>query len=99
MRKQRKEEETKIIAQMEEALRENEQLKKESEPAQAEASAEKNADVLHCHKCGTVMENGKCPQCGYYVYVPMNPRMQRKIRLIVGGVFIVVFLIFLLLYK
>ena len=37
MRKQRKEEEAKIIAQMEEALRENEQLKKESEPAQAEA--------------------------------------------------------------
>ena len=99
MRKQRKEEEAKIIAQMEEALRENEQLKKENEPESAETSEEKSKDTLHCHKCGTVMENGKCPKCGYYVYVPMDPKMQRKIRLIVGGVFIVGFLIFLLLYK
>ena len=56
--------------------------------------AKKNAgQKLHCPRCKTLMENGKCPNCGHYVYVPMDREKRSKIRLIVGGVCIVGFLI------
>lgn len=53
-------------------------------------------DKLHCHKCGTLMENGVCPNCGYKIYVPMEESKTKKIRLIVGGVCLVLIVVWLI---
>ena len=38
--------------------------------------------VIHCRRCGTQMENGVCPACGFKIYVPMNREKQQKIKLV-----------------
>ena len=59
---------------------------------EAKGKAQENkAQQIHCPRCKTVMENGKCPTCGHYIYVPMDEKKRKKIRLIVGGVCLVVF--------
>ena len=59
---------------------------------------EKNGEKqLHCPRCKSVMEDGKCPTCGHYIYVPMDKEKRNKIRLIVGGVCIVGFVILFVL--
>ena len=88
-RNERKEREKEMIAQMEEALKEQKQAESEG----AEDTPKSEGGQLHCHKCKTLMENGKCPTCGYSVYVPMDARKQKKIRWIATGIMLVVFLI------
>lgn len=107
MKKTRKEREQEIIAQMEEALKENAEKEssakqeKTAEESKKENGAKKTMEPLqiHCHKCNTLMENGKCPKCGHTVYVPMDEAKQKKIRLIVGAVFVVILVIVLVLTK
>jgi rRNA maturation endonuclease Nob1 len=89
MGNERKEKEQEILAQMNEALEEQ----------KAEETQKEEGMKLHCHKCGTLMENGKCPKCGHTVYVPMDEAKQKKIRLIVGAVFVVILVIVLVLTK
>lgn len=58
----------------------------------AKGKAQENkAQQIHCPRCKTVMKNGKCPTCGHYIYVPMDEKKRKKIRLIVGGVCLVAF--------
>lgn len=54
---------------------------------------------IHCKRCKTLMENGVCPNCGFKMYVPMDEKNQKKIRLISGALLIVAFLLILLFTK
>jgi rubrerythrin len=91
MKKTKKELEQEMIAQMEEALQEQ---KAAQEQAQADGEEPtKETPQFHCRKCKTLMENGKCPACGYTDYVPMDAKTQRKVRLILGGICVLAFII------
>lgn len=92
-RQQKKEEEKRIIAEMEDALREARGESVEETPP--EASGKKSVyatepDKIHCRRCKTLMENGVCPTCGYKIYMPMNDKKRNKIRLIAAIVFVVI---------
>lgn len=93
-RKEKREEEARILAEMEDAMQEQ---RRES-GASAEKKPERAYDAsmperIHCRKCKTLMENGKCPTCGHTVYVPMDKNKQNKIKLIATIVLIVGFII------
>lgn len=105
-RKERKEEERRIIAEMESAMQENVTQNAEGEGGVDGESntAEKKSrrtdrydDItpqsVHCRHCKTLMENGVCPTCGFRIYVPMQKEKRDKIRLIVAGVCMVAFVI------
>ena len=49
--------------------------------------------VVHCKRCKTELKNGVCPVCGYKIYMPMDEKTKKTIRLIVGSVCVVGFLI------
>jgi len=67
-----------------------EQIKKQkSEHGYDETMPQK----VHCKRCKTLMEKGVCPTCGFRIYVPMSKEKRDKVRLIVTGVAMVVFLI------
>ena len=85
MSNERKEKEQEILAQMDDAMKEE----KMEEPKQ-------EGMKVHCHKCGTLMENGKCPACGHTMYVPMDEKKQRNIRLIAGGILFAILIIILI---
>ena len=92
-RQQKKEEEKRIIAEMEDALREARGESVEETPP--EASGKKSVyatepDKIHCRRCKTLMENGVCPTCGYKIYMPMNDKKRNKIRLITAIVFVAI---------
>ena len=92
MGKTRKEKEAEIIAQMEEALKEQAAEKAES----AAETPQGEVQQFHCRRCKALMENGKCPACGYSDYVPMDAKMQKKIRWILTGICLLGFLIIFL---
>ena len=98
MGNKRKEQEQKILAQMEEAVKE-EKTKTEGKDARSKSSKfaelfkDKTPEQIHCRKCNTLMENGKCPSCGHSIYVPMDATKQMKIRLIVGAIGVAIFLL------
>ena len=101
-RKQRKEEEQRVLAEMEEALKENAEKSESEETEKPKKGAfelfkDKTPEILHCRRCKTQMENGVCPSCGFRVYVPMDKEKQKKIRWILGGVCIAGLLIFYIL--
>ena len=92
-RQQKKEEEKRIIAAMEDALREARGESVEETPP--EASGKKTVyatepDKIHCRRCKTLMENGVCPTCGYKIYMPINDKKRNKIRLIAAIVFVAI---------
>ena len=94
MSKQTREEEQKILAQMEEAMRE------EGQKAQTEEKSvtDSPSQATHCYRCKTLMEDGVCPTCGFKLYVPISEEKREKIKKIttvIGfAVFIVVFIVF-----
>ena len=103
----RKEEEAQVLAQMNAALLEK-GVKTEQKPmTKAEKRREKRnsgyddtmPEKIHCPRCKTLMEKGKCHNCGYYVYVPMNEKTRNKIRLILGGILIAGMVIAFMIYK
>lgn len=107
----RKEREKQMIAEMESALLEqkfpndNGEKSVQKNPTQAGKGAksdqktQKKEQKFHCPRCRSVMENGKCPTCGHYIYVPMDKEKQKKIRWIVGGVCMVGFVILFVLLQ
>ena len=108
MHKKRKEEEARIIAEMEAAMKENAEQKRaqEEEKTAPKTKAkvfgvfeDKTPETMHCHKCKTLMENGVCPNCGYKMYVPMDSEKQKKIRWIATGVCVVVFFLLLIVLE
>ena len=56
-------------------------------------------EKLHCKRCKTLLENGVCPVCGYKIYMPMDENKKKRIRLIVGSVCVVGFLILFFLLR
>ncbi len=99
--KNKREEEKRIITELEEAMGEqNKETQAEDALADSKAaSVEQGSLSIHCRKCRTLMENGVCPNCGHTIYVPMDKKKRERIRWIVGGTCILVFLILLLLTK
>ena len=94
MKKERGEEEKEILAQMDEAMREEEVGETtEEKPKKILFFKDKTPDEVHCHKCGTLMEKGRCPNCGHTIYVPMDEKKKKIVRWIVGGVCLLAFLI------
>ena len=99
-RAEKRAEEERIIAQMEEGLKEQGlsmptssysggNKKKKHENGYDETMPKK----IHCKRCKTLMENGVCPTCGHTVYVPMEKGKRDKVRLIVAVICMVVFVI------
>ena len=98
MSKKKREQEAKIIAEMEEGLKEQGlsmptyqggNKKKRHQNEYDETMPEK----IHCSRCKTLMENGVCPLCGHTVYVPMDKGKRDKFRLIAAVVCMAVFVI------
>ena len=87
-RKEKREEEKRIIAEIEEGT---ENAKKTEKKTSFYASAQ--PETVHCRRCRTVMEKGVCPTCGFKMYVPMDPKKRDKIRLILTGIFIAAFVV------
>lgn len=99
-RKEKKAEEQKIIAEMQASMKEKTEAEEASAQAHQERMREKNKwyqdktpEILHCRRCKSVMENGVCPTCGFRMYVPMDKEKQKKIRMILGCVCLIVFAI------
>ena len=92
-RKEKKEEEKRIIAQFEEGLKEERGgVEKESS-----VSSSIEPDKLHCRRCKTLMEEGVCPVCGYKIYQPMSEEKRRKIKRVITVVALAVFVVFLVI--
>ena len=107
-RKQKREEERRILAEMDAAMLEQRQARGEEPTPETQGKQEAQEQPkkrrwgqmddptpkkLHCRRCNTLLEeNGYCPTCGYKVYMPMDEKKRGKIKLILTVVFIVVFL-------
>ena len=50
-----------------------------------------------CPKCGGEVKRGVCSRCGHYEYVPPDEKTVRKIRLVVGGICVALFLVWMLI--
>lgn len=94
-RKERREEETRILADFQEALKENsgEAQKEESKEEKKASFDGVQPQTIHCRKCKTLMENGVCPTCGFKIYMPMSDEERKKIRRITTVVAVVVFIV------
>ena len=97
-RQQKREEEARILAEMDEALKAQglAPISKPIDKIEKEEKYKREYDdtmpqEIHCRRCKTLMENGKCPVCGHTIYVPMNKQKQRKIKWIATGIMLVVF--------
>lgn len=60
---------------------------------------DKTPQVLHCRRCRTEMKDGVCPSCGFRMYVPMDENKQKTVRLVLGGICLVAFVVLVLLMK
>lgn len=54
---------------------------------------------LHCRRCGTILDKGVCPNCGYRVYIPMDEKKRNKIRLITTVIAMSVFVVLFVVLK
>ena len=91
----RKEEEKRILAEMDEAMK-SLSVQEPQTDEQPSAPSQK----LYCRRCKTELSaNGVCPVCGYRVYMPMDEQKRKKIRFIVATACIVGFLILFFLIK
>lgn len=114
-RKEKKEEERRVVEEMQAALAESKRAEREDceENAESEDSGnvssagsrrargayDSTPERIHCRRCRTVMENGVCPTCGFKVYVPMDEKKRNKIRLIATVVIMTVFVIVFVLLQ
>lgn len=89
-RRQKREQERKILAEMETAMQEQ---RNTPAPQAPPAETPPTTPTVHCKRCKTVMEQGVCPTCGFRIYQPMDEKLRRKIRWIVTGVCLVAFVI------
>lgn len=96
-RKQRKEEEKRIIQELESAMSDPPQLP--ATQKSPKSYGENMPEKLHCKRCRTLMEDGVCPLCGYRVYMPMDEKKRKKYRWILTGIFLAVFLVIVILTR
>lgn len=90
-RQRKREEERKILAEMDEAMKAG--VKTDERTTDNAENTSENSPVIHCKRCKTVMEKGVCPTCGFRIYVPMDEQKRKKIRWIVTGVCLIAFVI------
>lgn len=104
-RAEKKAEEAKIIAEMQEALKEQDlQETKEKTPEKTQKTKrdffdKTTPETVHCKRCKTLMEGGVCPTCGWKIYVPMEKQKRDKIRLITTGIAMAIFLVLFLIMQ
>jgi len=98
MKNQKRVEEEKILAEMDEAMKEKAK-EEENKPKLSAILQDKTPEQIHCRKCQTLLQDGVCPTCGFRMYVGMDKEKQKKIRLITGGICLLVLLAILLLKK
>lgn len=93
--KERKEEEARILAEMDEAMQaQNAETQQTEEGGENAPAPQEEKKRTHCPKCGNYMkDDGVCPACGHRIYVPMDEGKQKTARLIIGAVCIVAFLL------
>lgn len=95
MSKQKREEEKKVLAQMEEAMQEEKRKTAKAEaPKQPKPSyGNIQPEQMHCRRCQTLMKEGVCPTCGFKAYVPMSEEKRKKIKTITTIIGFVIFII------
>ena len=111
-RAQKREEERRIIEEMERAMAESRGETLTETPAPEtptpETAQETPPDTqsqgikrkLYCRRCKSEMnEKGVCPVCGYRVYVEMDESKRKKIRIITASVCLVIFVLMYFLLK
>lgn len=108
-RAEKRAEEARILEEMQAAMQaqngengENGSPERESENATNEKTRgawTEQPKELHCKNCKTVLENGRCPNCGFHIYVPMDESKRKRIRLITGGVCLAIFLVIFICLK
>ena len=106
-RRERREEEARIVAEMDEAMQsqtqdaeaQTEEESKEAKTPRRYMYDETTPQQIHCRRCKTLMENGVCPVCGYRIYVPMAKEKRDKIRTIVAAVCMVAFIVLFVLLQ
>ncbi len=102
-RKQKREEERRMLADFDAAVaaeKEGKAERGEAEKSSAEAKRSRESfysstqpTSLHCRRCKTLMEEGKCPVCGYKTYMPMTEEKRKRVKGILTAVFLGVFLV------
>ena len=100
-RKDKREEEARIIAEMDAAMQELNAENTAEEPPQSPQKKQKRAPIedehmperLHCKRCKTLMENGVCPTCGFTVYIPMKKERRNRVKVVVTAVLMAVFVV------
>ncbi|MBE5745196.1 MAG: hypothetical protein E7355_03560 [Clostridiales bacterium] len=95
-REEKREEERRIIAEMESAMPQKSDVEKARTNGVGEEGAQ--PQKIHCKRCKTLMENGVCPVCGFRIYVPMDERKRKKVRIIVAAACIAVFAALFLIF-
>ncbi len=97
-RKEKKEQEARILAEMKAALEEAE--REDNALALSETDETQSAPqtppapqepVYHCKRCRSEMKKGVCPVCGFTMYVPIDEKKAGKIKLVLTAVGMVVF--------
>ncbi len=105
-RAEKRAEEARILEEMQAAMQAQSDENGASETKNENTTNEKTRGAwteqpkeLHCKNCKTVLENGRCPNCGFHIYVPMDESKRKRIRLITGGVCLVLFLVIFIYMK
>ena len=113
-RQEKREEEARILAEMDEALQQMKggagAVDEEKAGNNTDKTAEKKTKKkpidedtmpsrLHCKRCKTLMENGVCPTCGFTVYIPMEKEKRNKIKVVVTAVAMAIFLVVFLITR
>lgn len=96
-RELKKEEERRIIAEMEAGLQEVRDKGRGEE--ESRPYGEDLPNILHCKRCKTVLNEGVCPVCGFKIYVPIEKEKREKTKKILTAVFLVGFAVILLLLQ
>ncbi len=91
MSKKKREEERRILAEMDAAMN--------AEKSEENAVEEKEEKPLRCPRCKSQMGKGVCPTCGHKIYIPMDEAMQKKIRGILTVVCLAAFLVIFLIMQ
>lgn len=93
-REEKRADEARMIAQMQEAMAEKEKEKQaEAAPQNAQATPKK-PKTIPCPRCKMQMEaDGRCATCGFKKYVPMDEKKRNKIKLITTIVAMVIFVV------
>ena len=83
-RREKKEEERRILAEMDAAMMEQ----KGETPANETAGEGK---YEYCPRCRSAVEKNRCPVCGYRIYKPMSDKTRRTVRIVLGVVLVALF--------